>query len=97
MVVSVTLDNRVVCDVGKPGRDEAAESVIVCVEVRAEEFGDEIWFLVRRGAEILPRAVNGGNFVLEIASLLIAGTAVGRRGALFIGQQVFLLGFEGLW
>lgn len=100
MVVSVALDDGIVCDFRKARGDEAAEGVVIRVDVRAEEFGDEVWFLVGRGAEILPRAVDGGDVVVEVAGLfVVAGAAVGRGGgggAFFVGHQVLLLRFEGL-
>lgn len=61
MVVSISLNDGVVGDLGEAPRDEAAQGVVVRVEVRAEELGDEVWFLMRGGAEVFGRRVDAGS------------------------------------
>lgn len=59
VIVGVSLDDGIVGDFRKAARDETAEGVVVCVDVWTEELGDEVWFLMRGGAEGLGSAVGG--------------------------------------
>ena len=53
VVESVAFDDRVVDDFGEAARDEAAEGVVVGVDVRFQEYGDEVWFFVGRGWHVV--------------------------------------------
>lgn len=91
MVVGVSLDDRVVGDFRKAARNQTAEGVVVGVEVRAEKFSDEVWFLMRGGAEGFGGTVRGVD-ARNAVTFLVAqcGSPVFRR------EKVFFFDFERL-
>lgn len=98
MVVRISFNDRVVRDFGEAARDKASEGVVVGVEVRAEELGDEVWFLVRGRAEVFGGGVDawGGEAVVFLVMRpAVVHVATARCGAAFFGREEgFLFGFQ---
>ena len=97
MIIRIALDDRVVCDIREAARDKAAEGMVIGVEVRTEEFGDEVWFLVGSWAESFGCcwvAVYGGDGCGGDAVVAFF-QAVRRGGAVFGGEEGFFFRFEG--
>lgn len=93
MIVRVPLDDRIVGNLREATRDEAAEGMVIGVEVRTQEFGDEIRFLVRCGAEVFSCGIDARG--RETVAFL---HAIGSRGgaAIFGRKQGLLFRLEGL-
>lgn len=92
MVVCVTLNNRVVGDICEAAGNKSAEGVVVGVEVRTEEFGDEVWFLVRGRTEVLGGGRVGGVDSCKAVALV---HAVGRQRAFLGRKQGLFFRFQG--
>ena len=102
VVVSGALRLRGVDDIGEVAGDKAAHGVVVGVFVGTEPFGEEVGFLVRGKGEIF--LVGGGAAAVFVdgavgggrVGALVVGPAVAAYGlAVFEGEEVFFLGFEG--
>lgn len=94
VVVRVALRLGRVDDVGEVAGHEPAHCVVVRVFVRAEEFGEEVWFLVGRSeGEAFFAGGGDGGAATVFGRVLVA--VAGQRLAVFEGQEGFFFGFEG--
>ena len=91
MVVRVALRDRVIDDVCEAAGDKATEGVVVGVEIRTEELGDEVWFFVGRWSEVFARAIGGaGHAVGGDMAAFVGAAAMGRYHTVFCCEQGLL-------